>query len=115
MDVELLKSGFQRLLNSGISEPAVLRNYPAADGESEIHLAVTWQNLKAEEVRGLYGFSSPYAGSVITTDIPGVRRLSSSQIRELYMEIDGEEFDVLSILPVQGVGVRFDLTKKVKR
>lgn len=121
MDVELLKAHFGRVLENGISEGAVLSGLPDSfvldDGNTidHIDIVVTWQNLKAEEVRGLYGFSAPYAGSVIASDIPGLRFLSSQEISKLYLEIGGEQFDILSITPYNRVAVRLDLGKKVKR
>lgn len=117
MNIELLRGRFSSILTSGISEQGILSGLPdtlSEDGTRNITLS--WLNLKADEVRGLYGFSAPYAGSVITADLPGLSNLSPNEIRKLKLSLSGAgEFDILSLVDIQGVGVRFDLARAMRQ
>ena len=113
MDVELLRTRFSSIVRSGICQRGMLSGLPetcSADGTREISLS--WLNLKAEEVRGLYGFSAPYAASVITADLPDLPVFSPKELRKLRLSVAGKgEFDILSVVDMQGVGVRLDLAR----
>lgn len=117
MDIELLRERFSSILTSGISVQGVLSGLPERfAGDTTREITAAWLNLKADEVRGLYGFSAPYAGSVITADLPGVSNLSPNEIRKLKLSLSrAGEFDILSILDFQGVGVRFDLARAMRQ
>ena len=115
MDIELLQSNFKSIQRDGVSEVGLLYGYVDDEdsGDDPRELTITWLNLKVDEVRGIYGFSAPYAGSVVTSDLP-FRSAFSPYIKNMRLEARGEKFDILSIVPLGGVAIRLDLAKAVK-